>query len=82
MQAAEQLVQLRKAKRRLLRNRKEKQHKQLRHLVLKNMRNNKINAVRNPMHQPLKKQMRIKEIFNEAVKLDVQGRPKSPFKEV
>ena len=46
------------------------------------MRNNKINAVRNPMHQPLKKQMRIKEIFNEAVKLDVQGRPKSPFKEV
>jgi hypothetical protein len=82
MQAAEQLVQLRKAKRRLLRNRKEKQHKQLRHLVLKNMRNNKMNAVRNPMHQPLKKQMRIKEIFNEAVKLDVQGRPKSPFKEV
>ena len=46
------------------------------------MRNNKVNTVRNPLHQPLKKQMRIKEIFNEAVKLDVQGRPKSPFKEV
>lgn len=84
MQAAEQLVQLRKAKHRLLRNRnrKEKQHNQLRHLVLKNMRNNKVNAIRNPLHQPLKKQMRIKEIFKEAVKLDVQGRPKSPFKEV
>lgn len=82
--AAKQLLQLRKAKHRLLRNRnrKEKQHKQLRHLVLKNMRNNKVNTVRNPLHQPLKKQMRIKEIFNEAVKLDVQGRPKSPFKEV
>ena len=82
--AAEQLLQLRKAKHRLLRNRnrKEKQHKQLRHLVLKNMRNNKVNTVRNPLHQPLKKQMRIKEIFNEAVKLDVQGRPKSPFKEI
>jgi hypothetical protein len=82
IQAAEQLLQLRKAKHRLLRNRREKQHKQLRHLVLKNMRNNKVNSVRNPLHQPLKKQMRIKEIFNEAVKLDVQGRPKSPFKEV
>ena len=84
MQAAEQLLQLRKAKHRLLRNRnrKEKQHKQLRHLILKNMQNNQVNTVHNPLHQPLKKQMRIKEIFNEAVKLDVQGRPKSPFKEV
>lgn len=39
----------------------------------------------NPLHQhhtPLKKRLRIKEIFDDAVKLDVQGRPKSPFKEV
>ncbi len=39
----------------------------------------------NPLHQhhtPLKKRLRIKEIFDDAVKLDVHGRPKSPFKEV
>jgi len=78
--ATKQMKALRKAKHVLLRNRRK--HTAIQQLVLRNMQN-KPRA--NPLHQhhtPLKKRLRIKEIFDDAVKLDVHGRPKSPFKEV
>ena len=64
--AAMQLLTLRKAKKHLLKRRKESQ---LRKLVLKNMRRmSTVNSVRESSteHKPLKKSIRIKEIFEEA----------------